>query len=180
MHSSNNQNAISRFFSGLAEYTFQTRLGVVDPQLVEYVSDMLTRFVRNDHMFRVRDKKGRPLVQVTEMMLEAQQRMGDARRDIHRHIGDFTLFWTGLYPESVEKKKGTGSLDHLIDYCEQGKRAYWIASTIDTEDGNRPSAEVLGRLSSRFELCAYGLREIRREWEHSDDDDAPAPIFFFN
>jgi hypothetical protein len=27
----------------------------------------------------------------------------------------------------------------------------------------------LQRMSEQFEMCAYGLREIRREWERRDD-----------
>ena len=180
MHS-HNSNAAARFFAGLAEYTFHTRLGVADPTLVDYVSNLLTRFVRNDAMYRLRDKQGRPLVQVTEMLIEAQQRQGLAKRKIHRHIGDFTLFWTGLYPESLERRQHPQSPDHLIDYSEQGKRAYWIASTIETDAAEgQASSEVLEQLSSRFEMCAYGLREIRREWERAEDDDAPGPMLFLN
>ena len=166
---------IRKFFSGLAEYTFQTRLGVADPQMVDYVSDMLTRFVRSDAMYRVRNVKGQPIVQVAEMLMEAQQRVGDAKRDVHRHIGDFTLFWTGLYPEAVETAKKRG-MDILLDYSEQGKQAYWIASTIETSREDAAPGEVLERLSSDFELCAYGLREVRKEWESSDDGDAPQPF----
>ncbi len=184
MHPQNRQplngpGPIKRFFSGLAEFTFHSQLGVTDPPLVDYVSDLLTRFVRNDAIYQVRDGKGRPLLQVTEMLLEAQNRVGNARRDAHRHIGDYTLFWSGLYPESLQQRQAAASMDHLIDYCEQGKRAYWIASTIETdEDEENASSEVLERLSCRFELCAYGLREIRREWESREDGSGPRPIFF--
>ena len=116
MHPQQPSSSIRKFFAGLAEYTFQTRLGVADPQLVDYVSDLLTRFVRNDAMFRVRNGKGKPVLQVAEMLMEAQQRVGEAKRDVHRHIGDYTLFWTGLYPESVNKSRKLGmdlSLIHI-------------------------------------------------------------------
>ena len=39
-----------RFFRGLAEHAFHGRLGVVDPPLVDYVSTLLVRFIRNDHL----------------------------------------------------------------------------------------------------------------------------------
>ncbi len=174
MHSQQ-PKSIHRFFSGLAEHTFQTRLGVADPPLVDYVAGLLTRFVRNDTMLGIRDGRGRRLVQVAEMLVEAQQRVGDARREIHQHIGDYTLFWSGLYPETIEKKTGLGKMDQLLDYPAQGKRAYWIASTIESETGETP-AEILERLSERFELCVYGLHEIRREWERRDDEDNPRPF----
>ena len=56
------------------------------------------------------------------------------------------------------------SKDHFIDYCEQGKRSYFIASTFE-DDPYREEAPVLRRLSEEFELCAYGLNQVRREWE---------------
>ena len=168
---------LRRFFAGLAEFTFHSRLGVADPPLVDYVTDLLVRFVRQEVVFRVRDLKGRPLIEVTEMLAEAEKRIGDARREVHRHIGDFTLFWVGLYPECVPHRQGKTKRDHLIDYRAEGKRSYWIASTIETdtdEQQNAPS-QVLERLSRNFELCAYGLREVRREWERRDDGETPLP-----
>ena len=41
-----------RFFAGLTEYVFETRLGVVDPQLVDYVAELLGRFIHNDVIYR--------------------------------------------------------------------------------------------------------------------------------
>ena len=173
MHSSQ-PSALLRFFAGLTEQTFQTKLGVADTQLTDYLSDLLTRFIRKDALCRVRDAQGRLLSDMFEMMVEAEQRVGSARREVHRHIGDYTLFWAGLYPESLSPKSSTA--DHLINYCEQGKRSYWIASTIESTRDEQAPADVLERLSSQFEMCAYGLREVRREWERRDDGDMPRPF----
>jgi hypothetical protein len=85
---------------------------------------------------------------------------------VHRHIGDFTLFWTGLYPEALKRLRSALRKDHFIDYCEQGKRSYYIASTFE-DDPYREEAPVLRRLSAQFELCAYGLGQVRREWDAS-------------
>jgi hypothetical protein len=103
------------------------------------------------------------------MLTEAQQRVGSAKREIHRHIGDFTLFWTGVYPEALMRLRSTDRRDYLVDYCEQGKRAYHIASTIPAED--HAENDVLERLSHDFEVCVQGLGEVRREWERRDPGD---------
>src|SRR5262249_6420334 len=101
---------LARFFSGLCEYVFEGRLGLADPPLVDYLSGLMLRFARLDSVQRVRNLAGRPVVEVADMLSEAEGRIGLARRDVHRHIGDVTLFWTGVYPESlpalrsVEKK----------------------------------------------------------------------------
>jgi hypothetical protein len=161
---------LERFFAGLAEQTFEAQLGVADPPLIDYVTNLLIRFVRNEQIFRVRSLSGRPVQEVAEMVAEAEQRIGDARREVHRHIGDFTLFWTGLYPEAIRELRGPNTKDYFVDYCRQGKRAYHIAATIETERSETAPRDVLERLSRQFEMCAYGLREIRREWERREDD----------
>ena len=165
---------LQRFFSGISEHVFEAELGVADPPLIDYISGLLLRFLRMDGVQRMRALNGRPLAEVTEMVAEAEARIGDARREAHRHIGDVALFWTGLYPESLRERQSPDKKDHFIDYCEQGKRAYYVASRISSER-EETSAELLERLSRNFDLCAYGLREIRREWERRDDDDDEPP-----
>jgi hypothetical protein len=164
------------FFAGLAEYTFESRLGVADPPLVDYLAELLARFVRSDQVYSVRSPVGGRLNRVTDMLAEAESRTGEARRQVHRHIGDYTLFWTGVYPEALPRLKAPDNPDYLIDFREQGKRAYHIAATIPTEQPTEN--EVLERLSHDFEICVYGLGEVRREWERKGGDDTWRLIVF--
>ncbi|MGI9457528.1 MAG: hypothetical protein ACR2NU_13270 [Aeoliella sp.] len=167
---------VRRFFAGVTEFVFQTRLGVADPPLTDYLSEMLTRFLRSENVYAVRDVRGSRLTQVADMLEEATRRHGPAKRQLHRHIGDFTLFWTGLYPEVADRMRQTSGKDQLLDYRDQGKRNYLIASTIEVEKEQAPS-EVLERLSDCFELCTYGLAEVRKTWEEEDGESA-RPIIF--
>jgi len=163
---------LRRFFAGLTEYTFTTRLGVADPPLVDYLAEMLVHFVRTDAIYGIRTPTGERLSQVADMMAEARARQGVARRRVHRHIGDFTLFWTGLYPEIAERQR-EGKKDSLLDYQDQGKRNYLLASRLPADTKSAPD-EVLQRLSEHFDLCVYGLGEIRKQWEdHDGESDAP-------
>jgi hypothetical protein len=158
---------IQRYFAGLTETTFEGELGIVDPPLVDYVADLLCRFVRLDVVNRIRGLSGRPLMTVGEMAAEAAHRLGSARRELYRQIGDFTLFWAGVYPEAL-RPGGGAQRDQYGDYCEQGKRSYHLASQAEAGSEESPPDEVLVRLSERFELCCYGLREVRRHWEEGD------------
>jgi hypothetical protein len=160
---------LARFFAGLCEQIFESQLGVADPPLVDYLSDLMLRFARFDAVHRVRNLSGRPVVEVADMLAEAEGRVGLARRDVHRHIGDVTLFWTGVYPETLSHLRAVEKKDYFVDYCSQGKRAYYIASTIDTDRDEDTPNVLLERLSAQFELCAYGLGEVRREWERHGD-----------
>jgi aminopeptidase N len=157
---------LRRLFAGLTEQTFVSTLGVADPTLVDYLSLLLARFIHLDAVHRFKNADGKRLEEVIEMILEAEALppAGRTRREYHRHIGDFTLFWTGVYPEALHKLRSALTKDSFVNYCEQGKRSYYIASTFE-DDPYREEAKVLRRLSSEFELCAYGLTQVRREWE---------------
>jgi hypothetical protein len=174
-HRSN--SALVRYFAGLTEQTFEGQLGVADPPLVDYVTEMLARFIRTETVYRLRTPTGGRLAGVAEMLTEANQRVGEARREAHRFIGDFTLFWTGVYPEALRALQSENRQDHLLDYRTAGKRAYHVASQIPGDD-EVASAEVLERLSEQYELCVYGLGEIRREWERPGEDGLTRLICF--
>src|SRR5688500_10375475 len=108
MWSPNPEHPLRRLFAGLTEHTFQTALGVADPRLTDYLSELLSRFLTMDAIYRLRDVRGGRLEEVAGMVLEAQATPAEGRthREVHRHIGDFTLFWTGVYPETLKKLRG--------------------------------------------------------------------------
>lgn len=157
-------DSLRRMFSAYIEQTFQVELGIADPPLTDYLADMLLRFVRSDLIYRVRNPQGRRLEQVAGMLQEARERQAQPQREVYRHIGDFTLFWSGLYPEALPRLQAPESADSLLDYREQGKRSYYLASTYKV-DPFREEACVLRRLSEEFDLCSVGLRKVRTEWE---------------
>lgn len=159
---------LRRMLAGLTEQAFLQELGIGDPPLVDYLSELLSRFIRMDEIYPLHDAAGRKLEELADMMLEARElpAEGRTRREIYKHIGDFTLFWTGVFPEALERMRRRSRMDHFVDYCEQGKRSYKIASTFDDEPFQE-EAPILLRLSKEFELCAYGLGQVRREWEKS-------------
>ncbi len=162
---------LHRLFRGLTESTFMSELGIGDPSLVGYVADLLARFVPSENLCKVRDGQGRRVTEVTAMIAEAESSSdAERRRECHRHVGDYTLFWTGVYPEALGMLRSSFSADHLIDFQVQGKRSYYVASTLGAEE-----APVLRRLSEEFELCAFGLSRVRREWERHDPEPPRSP-----
>src|SRR6516165_4110682 len=130
---------LHRLFRGLTEYAFMNELGIGDPSLVGYVAELLASFVPSQRVWQLRDAQGKRLFQVTAMVAEAEAAADKTRqRECHQHVGDFTLFWTGVYPEALAKLQGNHSADALISYQQQGKRSYYLASTLSAsgDQGN--------------------------------------------
>lgn len=160
---------LHRLFRGLTESTFMEELGIGDPNLVGYVAGMLARFVPSEGVWKIRDKQGRRVRELGAMISEAESAEDEERRrECHRHVGDFTLFWSGVFPEAIPSLRASMAA-HLLDFCQQGKRSYYLASTCKGDQ-----APVLRRLSDEFELCAFGLSCVRKEWERRDGQIGPS------
>lgn len=157
---------IRELFSSVVERSFERHLGVSEPQMARYVSNVLVDFTHWDHAFRIRDGRGRCLEEVAQMLVEGDVSLNatsfEREREVHKHIGDFTLFWTGVYPEMLHHFRAAVRADHLIDYVEQGRRSYGIASTFQ-HGPYADEAPVLRRLADQFEACVVGLNMARRE-----------------
>ena len=123
---------------------------------MEYVSSLLVRFIRADGLGPPFAATAVPDDTVTQMLGELTGTVADAAVDAYRHIGDYTLFWTGLYPEALRRVQ-------QFDYRLAGKRAYWIASTLEPEDA-ADERLLLERLSHEYDVCVAGLAEVRRVW----------------
>lgn len=155
---------LHRLFAGLTEHAFMARCGIADPPLVDYISNLLVRFAHADALNRLPAGRN-PLGSVPAMITEAEAMPdgGATKREYLRHIGDVTLFWTGLFPESLERDPDAWGRHAVINYTTFGKRSYLLASQYDGRFES--DAPLLKRLSLEFELCAVGLREVRRDWE---------------
>lgn len=162
MFSARDPSDIDRFFRGLTEYAFHTRLGVVDPPLVDYVSLLLVRFLRIDNTSAT--TAAPPVTDVVSLFVEAAGHPEpDEAREEYRHIGDVTLFWSGLYPEALRRIEAPSRVDRLAAYRSTGKRAYRLAATLEPIDADE-ERRLLERLSDDYDLCVEGLAEVRRIW----------------
>ncbi len=158
-------------FRNLVFRTFADVVPLHDAAVSAYLVELLTRFVHMDSLYRLCDADGNRLEDVAEMLMEGDvllnARSFSREREVHKHIGDFTLFWTGVYPEAVPGLRRPARKDHLVDFVEQGRKSYYIASTFDTADV-REEAKTLRKLSTWFEQCSYGLHLVRQEWERME------------
>lgn len=159
---------LRHMFHGLVEQVFMSELGITNPRLADYVGEMLVEFVHVDRIYRLRTVDGQVIREVSRIeadsILSGKDLAGSERtRLINRYIGDFTLFWTGVYPEALRAR--ICGVDRLHEYLLQGKRSYGIASELSSSQSD-PPAELLRELSEEFETCVHGLQRVRDEWGH--------------
>ena len=100
---------------------------------------------------------------VVEMLLEVQRLWEFDRphfdplreRDVRQHIGDYTLFMTGIFREHVERRASTGF------YVREGKRAYQVVAAFE-RSALKPDARLFAALADRFEGYVSALQYLKR------------------
>jgi len=159
---------IRDLFSGLLENTFYSQVGLCEPKLTDYLSELMIEFMHVDRFKQLRNAFGRDLEQIARvlLMLHGQDPSAKPRRDLdrdmYRLIGDYALFWSGIFPEYLRSRRRGGDL--LKNYVRQGKRSYATAARL-THDQEEPPPDLLKSLSEEFETCVHGLGLVRRCWE---------------
>ncbi|HYO83754.1 MAG TPA: hypothetical protein VES20_20295 [Bryobacteraceae bacterium] len=144
-------------------------VGIRDTDVTDYVAGLLVDFTHVDHLYRIRNARGKRLEDVAEMLIESNP-MLDApsffyEREVRKHIGDYTLFVAGLFPEYVQRLGKSGTrVDAFIDYMQAGKESYRVVASFDQFEFRRV-APLYRRMAEGFELCVFGLNLVKGELE---------------
>ncbi|HET7208108.1 MAG TPA: hypothetical protein VFI95_16135 [Terriglobales bacterium] len=155
-------------FSELVGRHYAQEIGLRDPQVVAYVAHLLAEFCDADQLFKICNGGGRALSDVGEMLLESDPVFGpapsfDRERQVRKHIGDYTLFFAGMFPESINKfRLRRNRLENFIDWVKAGKESYYIVSKFEYFEYSKV-APLFAKLSENFEVCVYGLNQVKNE-----------------
>lgn len=162
------RHPLEKLFLELVGRHYATEIGIRDPEVVGYVAHLLTEFCDVEQLYKIRNAAGEPLTDVGEMLLQSNPVFGpaasfDRERQVRKHIGDYTLFFTGMFPESINAIGfGRHRLDNFVDWMKAGKESYYIVSKFDSFEYTKV-APLFGRLASHFEHCVYGLNCVKNE-----------------
>jgi hypothetical protein len=161
---------LRRFFTELVECNYQD-IGMRQPEIHSYVATLLTEFCESDNLYKIKNTEGRPLMDVGEMLLESDPIYGpapsfDRERQVRKHIGDYALFFTGMFPESLNRLRLRHSrLENFIDFVKAGKESYFIVSQFEYFEYAKV-APLFRRMSNEFERMVYGLNQVKNDlWE---------------
>ena len=169
------RHPLRQLFGALTEKSFTEHLGWPDVNVTSYLSNLLVAFTRTDQLYKIKNRQADTVDTVVDLLFESEVMLDaqsmDRERDVHQHIGDFTLFMAGIFPEYLRRLK-TASLiyhkDFLVDYVKTGKRSYGIVAEVaDNPASDDPP--LFRKLSDNFELCVTGLGFVRSDLDRMRD-----------
>jgi hypothetical protein len=159
---------LQQLFIELVGRHYAEEIGIRDPQVVNYVAHLLSEFCDAEQLFKIRNSGGRPLSDVGEMLVESNPVFGpassfDRERQVRKHIGDYTLFFAGMFPESINSfRLRRNRLENFVDWVKTGKESYYIVSKFEFFEYAKV-APLFAVLSNNFEQCVYGLNMVKND-----------------
>src|SRR2546423_1808176 len=123
---------LQQLFTELVNRNYEEALGRNDNELNSYVASMLCEFCDSDQLFQIR-----------------------------KPIGDVALFFTGMFPESINHQRlRRARIENFIDFMKAGKESYYIVSKFEFFEYAKV-APLFARLAENFEACVHGLNLVR-------------------
>lgn len=135
---------------------------------VAYLEEqVLCGFLHADNLYKIRDAAGKPLEDVADLLAEGDVRLNaqsfPREFEVHKHIGDYTLFMLGMFPMALARRTGREFiLGRLVipgsslyeHYLLQGQRSYGLAAEFTDR-------ELFLDLSTHFLLYRNALELVR-------------------
>src|SRR5438270_11989367 len=159
---------LQNLFMEMVARHYAEEIGIRDSELVGYVAHLLTEFCDAEQLFKIRNAAGKPLTDVGEMLVESNPVFGpapsfDRERQVRKHIGDYALFFAGMFPESINHLRlRRDRLEGFVDWMKAGKESYYIVSKFEHFEYAKV-APLFAMLSENFEPCVFGLNRVKNE-----------------
>lgn len=147
--------------------------GITDRKMSDYIASLLETFSRTARMKSPVDAQNGPIQYLSDMLLALNKASPAQTFLIRAHVGNYSLFLTGIFRESVEHRSRRGAPDFAY-YEEMGRMSYRVVA--------HHSVARSCDLSDIFEALADQFREVRLALNRlSDsllniDDDSHLPL----
>ncbi len=145
-------------------------LRIRDDELAEYVTSVLVKFARTDELYPWGRISQARMETVVEMLVELDESLTheaslvgpERERSLRQHIGDYSLFMSGIFRVYIEKR---GILDF---YLSEGTRAYRKTAQLQRRL-YQPGAGRFEMLADEFERISGALDYMRKVYLASSD-----------
>ena len=148
-----------RFYFYILVRSVFRRSGILDRSVADYVAEVLAEFARAERARCVVPGQADPMEYFFEMLSALEKADERARFFIRAHIGNFSLFLSGVFPDRIRFRAEVRGAPDLKYYDALGRTQYGVAS--DHRLAQRYElATIFNTLSERFETTRLALNDI--------------------
>jgi len=134
--------------------------GINDRPLSDYVASLLETFSRSARLKSPASAPGNPVEYISDMLLALRNASPVQTFLIRAHVGNYSLFLSGIFHENVQRRTQRGAPDFSF-YEDLGRMNYKVLAS--------HSVARSADLSSIYEALANDFRPIRKALNHLSD-----------
>ena len=152
------------FFSVLLRRSLMDQRILGDKKVINYIANLLSLFVRTDRLHRIHRNDKQTHHYLTDMIQEAAN--ADTRRQflIYSHIGNYSLYLTGIFPQWIEYRRRYKNRPVSTQFYIDFGREYYERASSHTMAREYDLGEVFFRLSIMFEVYKEALNHLAKQY----------------
>jgi len=163
------------YFYILVRHTFR-RSGLSDRPMADYVAAVLAKFSQIERTRCIVKGQEQPLDYFVDMLAALESVDDTTRFYIRAHIGNQSLFLSGVFPDRLRYRTERRGAPSLSYYEEIGRSNFRAAS--DHRLARRYELDVIfNTLAERFQETRRSLNDLRDRLLSIGDPEAPPDVF---
>ncbi|MBI3851162.1 MAG: hypothetical protein HY298_12945 [Verrucomicrobia bacterium] len=162
----------SRFYFYILVRQVFRRSDIKDRAVADYVAEVLAEFSRTERVNCAAPGQTHPLDYFFEMMAALQTADDRTSFFIRVHIGNRSLFLSGVFPEHIRLRAETRGFPGLSYYEELGRMQYRLASDHRLAQ-KYELAPIFNTLAERFRATRLALNDMAERLLSIGDPDFP-------
>ena len=152
------------FFSILLRRSLMDRRILGDKKVVNYIANLLSLFVKTDRLHRIHRSDKQTHHYLVDLVQEAAK--ADTRRQflIDAHIGNYSLYLTGFFPQWIEYRRRYKNRPVSAQFYIDVGREYYERASAHAMAREYGLEEVFFRLSIMFEVYKAVLNHLAKQY----------------
>ena len=142
--------------------------GITDRRIADYIASLLETFSRTARMKSPVDEASGPIQYLSDMLLALNKATPAQTFLIRAHVGNYSLFITGIFRESIERRSKRGAPDFSY-YEEMGRMNYNVVAS-HAVARSCDLADIFKALAERFRDVRLALNRLSDSLINIDDD----------
>ena len=174
--SQNSHLAISpQFFFYILTRHAMKAAGLDDRLLCDYLASLLDQFSRTAHLRGPaggEQAAGRGVVYLSDLLLALREASPAQAFLLRAHVGNYSLFLTGMFPENVARRSRRGA-PNCSFYEEMGRSSYRVVASHQTAR-QWGLDEIFKGLAEQFHEIRLALNDLAERLLNLDEDAGPS------
>jgi hypothetical protein len=142
-----------------------SQAGIADRAVADYVAELLTEFSEASRLHRLPSRPDQPFEYISDLLAVVSEGRREETFVVRAHIGNYTLFLTGVFREHLEHRARRRGAPALGFYEGIGSESYRLVSD-HALARRRQLHEVFACLGEQFHAVRLALNDLADRLVH--------------